>query len=165
MNLQKTAVVPGSFDPVTLGHIDIISRTSSIFDRVIVSVLNNQSKQPLFTVNERISLLEDAVSAHANVEVDAFAGLLIDYVNEKEADVIIKGLRAVSDFEYELQMASINRKLDDNVETFFMMTNPEFSYLSSSIVKELARHGAATSDLVPASVENALRMKFPTKKN
>ncbi|GEL08628.1 pantetheine-phosphate adenylyltransferase [Salisediminibacterium halotolerans] len=158
--MQKTAIVPGSFDPVTLGHIDIINRAAVIFDKVIVSVLNNQHKNPLFSVEERIELLQLSLKEQANIEIDSFDGLLIDYVNQKEADVIIKGLRAVSDFEYELQMASINRKLDDKVETFFMMTNPEYSYLSSSIVKELSRHGATTSDLVPESVEKALQEKF-----
>ncbi|SER51413.1 pantetheine-phosphate adenylyltransferase [Salisediminibacterium halotolerans] len=158
--MQKTAIVPGSFDPVTLGHIDIINRAAVIFDKVIVSVLNNQHKNPLFSVEERIELLQLSLKEQANIEIDSFDGLLIDYVNQKEADVIIKGLRAVSDFEYELQMASINRKLDDKVETFFMMTNPEYSYLSSSIVKELSRHGATTADLVPESVEKALQEKF-----
>lgn len=161
--MQKTAIVPGSFDPVTLGHIDIINRAAVIFDKVIVSVLNNQHKNPLFSVDERIELLQLSLQKQTNVEIDAFDGLLIDYVNRKEADVIIKGLRAVSDFEYELQMASINRKLDDKVETFFMMTNPKFSYLSSSIVKELSRHGATTSDLVSAPVEKALQKKFITE--
>ncbi|PYZ97905.1 pantetheine-phosphate adenylyltransferase [Alteribacter lacisalsi] len=158
--MGKTAVCPGSFDPVTLGHLDIIGRGASVFDRVIVAVLNNRSKQPLFSVEERVALIRETTAHLPNVEVDSFDGLLIDYVKQKKANAIIKGLRAVSDFEYELQMASINRKLDEDVETFFMMTNNHYSYLSSSIVKELAKYDASVSDLVPASVEQALLRKF-----
>jgi pantetheine-phosphate adenylyltransferase len=158
--MSRTAIIPGSFDPVTLGHLDIITRGAKVFDRIIVSVLNNQHKNPLFTIEERIELLKESTSSLENVEVDSFNGLLIDYVKEKNANAIIKGLRAVSDFEYELQMASINRKLDENVETFFMMTNNQFSYLSSSIVKEVAKYGAPVNDLVPPPVERALTKKF-----
>ncbi|WP_280769102.1 pantetheine-phosphate adenylyltransferase [Salipaludibacillus daqingensis] len=158
--MTTIAVIPGSFDPVTLGHVDIISRGAKVFDHVIVSVLNNQKKQPLFTIDERMTLLRESTKSLQNVEVDSFNGLLIDYVREKGANTIIKGLRAVSDFEYELQMAAINRKLDDNVETFFMMTNNKYSYLSSSIVKEVAKYGAPIDDLVPPIVEKALKKKF-----
>ncbi|WP_416151060.1 pantetheine-phosphate adenylyltransferase [Salipaludibacillus sp. HK11] len=158
--MTSIAVIPGSFDPVTLGHIDIITRGANIFDHVIVSVLNNQKKQPLFSVEERIALIAEATNTLGNVEVDSFNGLLIDYVKEKKANTIIKGLRAVSDFEYELQMAAINRKLDDSIETFFMMTNHNYSYLSSSIVKEVAKYGAPIDDLVPDIVEKALISKF-----
>ena len=161
--MANIAVCPGSFDPVTLGHLDIITRGAQVFDKVIVSVLHNRNKQPLFTVEERIQLLEETTSHLPNVEVDYFDGLLIDYVKRKNAKSIIKGLRAVSDFEYELQMASINRKLDDQVETFFMMTNNKYSYLSSSIVKEVAKYHAPVSDLVPVQVEEALKRKFNTK--
>ncbi|WP_096189242.1 pantetheine-phosphate adenylyltransferase [Evansella halocellulosilytica] len=157
--MGSIAVCPGSFDPVTLGHLDIITRGSKIFDKVIVSVLNNRSKNPLFSVEERIELLKETTNHLPNVEVDHFDGLLIDYVKKKQANAIIKGLRAVSDFEYELQMASINRKLDEEVETFFMMTNNHYSYLSSSIVKELAKYEASVNDLVPPAVEKALRNK------
>ncbi len=158
--MMKTAVCPGSFDPVTYGHLDIIKRAANIFDKVIVAVLNNRSKEPLFSVEERLHLLEQVTADIPNVEVDAFNGLLIDYMKRKNAHSIVKGLRAVSDFEYELQMASINRKLDDSIETFFMMTNNKYSYLSSSIVKEIAKYHASVADLVPTVVEEALMNKF-----
>ncbi|MFA9557340.1 pantetheine-phosphate adenylyltransferase [Evansella sp. AB-rgal1] len=158
--MGSIAVCPGSFDPVTLGHLDIVTRGSKVFDKVIVAVLNNRNKQPLFTVEERMELLRETTKDIPNVEIDHFNGLLIDYVKQKNANAIIKGLRAVSDFEYELQMASINRKLDENIETFFMMTNNKFSYLSSSIVKEIAKYHAPVSDLVPDIVEEALRKKY-----
>ncbi|GAA3406760.1 pantetheine-phosphate adenylyltransferase [Paenibacillus hodogayensis] len=154
------AVYPGSFDPVTFGHLDIIHRAAKVFDKVIVAVLNNSKKNPLFTVEERSKLLEEATRGVPNVEVDSFGGLLINYVVEKKANVIVKGLRAISDFESEMQMASLNHKLNDNVETFFMMTSPQYSYLSSSIVKEIARYNGPVADLVPIEVENALREKL-----
>ncbi|GGK15477.1 phosphopantetheine adenylyltransferase [Caldalkalibacillus thermarum] len=154
------AVCPGSFDPVTYGHLDIIQRAANVFDHVIVAVLNNSSKKPLFTVEERMELLRQVTSEIPNVEVDSFNGLLIDYMKKKGANTIVRGLRAVSDFEYELQVASINRKLDDSIETFFMMTNNKYSYLSSSIVKEIAKYHASVSDLVPPEVEEALMRKF-----
>jgi pantetheine-phosphate adenylyltransferase len=157
------AVCPGSFDPVTNGHLDIISRGAKIFDKVIVAVLINAKKQSLFSVEERIELLREATAGLANVEVDSFNGLLIDYVRQRQARAVIRGLRAVSDFEYEMQLASINKKLDDHVETLFMMTSHRYSFLSSSIVKELARYGAGVSDLVPPVVERALRAKFSTE--
>ncbi|MBU9720465.1 MULTISPECIES: pantetheine-phosphate adenylyltransferase [Bacillaceae] len=158
--MGSIAVCPGSFDPVTLGHLDIITRGAKVFDKVIVAVLNNRNKSPLFTVEERLDLLRQTTSDLKNVEVDSFDGLLIDYVKNKNANAIIKGLRAVSDFEYELQMASINRNLNEDVETFFMMTNNKYSYLSSSIVKEVAKYHAPVSDLVPGIVEEALKKKF-----
>jgi len=155
------AVYPGSFDPVTYGHLDIINRGAKIFDKVIVAVLLNPGKKnPLFTIEERIKLLKEVTSSIPNVEVDQFNGLLIDYMNYKNANTIIKGLRAVSDFEYELQMAAINRKLNPNVETFFMMTNNKWSYLSSSIVKEVAKYKGNVNDLVPEVVEKALKERF-----
>jgi len=163
--MASIAVIPGSFDPVTLGHIDIITRGAKVFERVIVSVLNNDKKQPLFNVEERMALIKESTKSLGNVEVDSFDGLLIDYVKKKRANTIIKGLRAVSDFEYELQMAAINRKLDENIETFFMMTNNNYSYLSSSIVKEVAKYGAPIDDLVPVVVEEALIKKFSSKYN
>lgn len=162
--MASVAICPGSFDPVTLGHLDIITRGSKVFDKVIVAVLNNKSKQPLFTVEERVDLLREVTKEIKNVEVDAFNGLLIDYAKQKNANTIIKGLRAVSDFEYEMQMASINRKLDQDVETFFMMTNNKFSYLSSSIVKEIAKYHAPVSDWVPDAVERALWKKYGQEK-
>jgi pantetheine-phosphate adenylyltransferase len=155
-----TAVCPGSFDPVTYGHLDIIQRASHVFDTVIVAVLNNRSKEPVFSVEQRMKLLEEVTKDIPNVKVDSFNGLLIDYMKKNSANTIVKGLRAISDFEYELQMASINRKLDDTIETFFMMTNNKYSYLSSSIVKEIAKHHSSVGDLVPPIVEEALMKKF-----
>lgn len=157
---MSIAVYPGSFDPVTYGHIDIIQRGSKIFDQVIVAVLHNRNKSPLFSVEERIHLLMEVTARYDNVSVDHFNGLLIDYMKTKKAKTIIKGLRAVSDFEYELQMASINKRLDDDVETLFMMTNNNYSYLSSSIVKDVAKYNGPVNDLVPPIVEEALRKKF-----
>jgi pantetheine-phosphate adenylyltransferase len=154
------AVCPGSFDPITYGHLDIIKRASHIFDTVIVAVLNNARKQPLFTVEERIAMIQEVTADIPKVQVDSFNGLLTEYMRKKQANTIIKGLRAVSDFEYELQMASINRKLDDNIETFFMMTNNKYSYLSSSIVKEVAKYNASVEDLVPPVVQERLINKF-----
>ena len=154
------AVYPGSFDPVTYGHLDIIQRGAKVFDKVIVAVLENPSKEPLFKVDERVQLLNEVTQEMEDVEVDAFDGLLIDYMRLKSAKTIIKGLRAVSDFEYELQMAAINRTLDDEVETFFMMTNNKYSYLSSSIVKSVAMYNGSVKDLVPYPVEKALRNKY-----
>jgi pantetheine-phosphate adenylyltransferase len=156
----KIAVYPGSFDPVTFGHLDIIQRAANIFDKVIVAVLNNSKKTPLFTVEERTQLLAEVTRGIDNVEVDSFGELLIDYMSARQAHVIVKGLRAISDFESEMQMASLNHKLNEKVETFFMMTSPQYSYLSSSIVKEIARFRGPVSDLVPAEVEEALRRKF-----
>ncbi|MCM3713082.1 pantetheine-phosphate adenylyltransferase [Halalkalibacter oceani] len=158
--MTSIAVCPGSFDPVTLGHIDIISRGAAVFDKVIVAVLHNRNKQPLFSVEERLALLREATKHIENVEVDAFNGLLIDYMKTKKAQTIIRGLRAVSDFEYEMQAASINKKLGPEIETFFMMTNHHYSYLSSSIVKEVAKYDADVSDIVPEVVAAALKEKF-----
>ncbi|ASJ54492.1 pantetheine-phosphate adenylyltransferase [Brevibacillus formosus] len=154
------AVCSGSFDPVTYGHLDIIARGANVFDKVIVAVLINSKKKSLFSVEERVELLRQATADMKNVEVDSFDGLLIDYMNKKGAQVIIRGLRAVSDFEYEMQVASINKKLDENIETFFMMTNNQYSYLSSSIVKEVAKYKASVADLVPPVVEEALKRKM-----
>ncbi|MFD1360232.1 pantetheine-phosphate adenylyltransferase [Lentibacillus salinarum] len=158
--MSRLAICPGSFDPVTYGHLDIIERGAKIFDHVIVAVFNNQSKAPLFTVDERVALLEEATAHLPNVSVDTSNGLLIDYAREHNADAILRGLRAVSDFEYEMQITSMNRKLDDHIETFFMMTNNQYSFLSSSIVKEVAKYKANVSDLVPEPVEKALKKKY-----
>lgn len=146
------AVYPGSFDPVTNGHLDIIQRAASIFDSVVVTVMENPRKQPMFTLQERLEMLQATTEGMANVQVDCYRGLLIDYVEQKEAQVIIKGLRAISDFEFEFQMALINRKLNGNVETMFMMTSSRYSYLSSSIVKEVAGYGGNVEGLVPECV-------------
>lgn len=161
--MMSTAVCPGSFDPVTKGHLDIIQRGAKIFDKVIVAVLINRSKDPLFSLEERVELLREVTKHIPNVEVDSFQGLLIDYMKSKKANVIIKGLRAVSDFEYEMQMASINRLLEENIETFFMMTNNQYSFLSSSIVKEVAKYEADVSAIVPPVVEKALKQKYKEK--
>jgi pantetheine-phosphate adenylyltransferase len=157
------AVCPGSFDPVTYGHLDIIRRAAVVYDKVIIAVLKNASKNPLFSIDERKQMLEEVTKDLPNVEVDSFDDLLINYMNEKKAHVIIKGLRAVSDFEYELQMASLNRKLSDQIETFFMMSSTQYSYLSSSIVKQIAQFDGPISDLVPPEVEVALRAKYSSK--
>jgi len=150
------AIYPGSFDPVTNGHLDIIERAARTFDELIVAVAVNKEKRPLFSVEERVELLREACRHLDNVQVDYFNGLTVDYVESKGAKVIIRSLRAVSDFEYELQMALTNKRLNDRVETLFMMTSAEYSFLSSSIVKELAELGAPLTGLVPPIVEDRL---------
>jgi pantetheine-phosphate adenylyltransferase len=154
------AVCPGSFDPITYGHLDIIQRAANVFDTLIVAVGNNQHKNPLFSADQRVDLIRRVTQDMPNVEVDSYNGLLVDYMRKRKANAVVRGLRAISDFEYEMQVASINRKIDDSIETFFMMTNNKYSYLSSSIVKEIAKHHAAVSDLVPPEVEDALMKKF-----
>lgn len=139
--MASIAVCPGSFDPITYGHLDIIRRGAKVFDKVYVVVLNNSAKNPLFTVQERISLIQEVTKDIPNVLVDQFSGLLVDYAKSVNATAILRGLRAVSDFEYEMQITSMNRFLNDHVETFFMMTNNQYSFLSSSIVKEAAKGG------------------------
>lgn len=158
--MSRLAICPGSFDPLTNGHLDIIQRGAKIFDEIIVAVFNNSSKAPLFSVEERIDLIKEATKHLPNVSVDASDGLLIDYARKKQAVAILRGLRAVSDFEYEMQITSMNRKLDDNIETFFMMTNNQYSFLSSSIVKEVAKYHGDVSDLVPHCIAEALKDKF-----
>ncbi|SMO46561.1 pantetheine-phosphate adenylyltransferase [Melghirimyces algeriensis] len=154
------AIYPGSFDPITNGHLDIVKRGARVFDQVVVAVLHNAQKQPLFSVEERKRLIQEVTVDMDNVEVDSFNGLLIDYVHEKKANVIIRGLRAVTDFEYELQFASMMRKLDEQVETLFMMTNNQYSFLSSGIVKEVASGGGDITGLVPDLVVDALSRKY-----
>lgn len=146
---MRTAVYPGSFDPVTKGHLDIIKRASRTFDKVYVAILTNSSKTPMFSLEQRLDWLRRSTADIENVEIDCFSGLLVNYLKEKNSNIIIKGLRAVSDFEYEFQMALMNRKLSPDVETLFMMTSGKYSYLSSSIVKEVARHRASLEGLVP----------------
>lgn len=153
-------VYPGSFDPVTNGHLDIIERCSKKFEKVIVAVLNNPSKKPMFTVEERVELLRVVTKEYNNVEIDSFSGLLVEYVRKRNISFIIKGLRAVSDFEYELQMAMMNRTLDNNVETLFLMTNSKYSFLSSSLVKEVAKLNGDISNIVPKEVEKAILNKI-----
>ncbi len=157
------AIYPGSFDPVTNGHLDIVERAAKAFDQLVVAVAVNKEKRPLFTVEERVQLLREACGHLDNVQVDYFSGLTVDYVESKQARVIIRSLRAITDFEYELQMALTNKRLDDRVETLFMMTSAEYSFLSSSIVKELAELGAPLVGLVPRCVEDRLKEKFETR--
>ncbi len=144
-----TAVYPGSFDPCTNGHLDIIERSSKLFDRVIVAVLTNSAKEPTFTVEERIGFLNTVLSDYPNVSACSFSGLLVDFMREAKADVLIKGIRAVSDYEYEFQMALTNKELYSDAETLFMPTNKEYMFLSSSIVKEIAKYGGSLEGLVP----------------
>lgn len=158
--MTSIAVCPGSFDPITYGHLDIIKRGASVFDKVYICVLNNSSKQPLFNVEERVALINEVTKDIVNVETESFRGLLVDYAKNKGAQAILRGLRAVSDFEYEMQITSMNRKLDEEIETFFMMTNNQYSFLSSSIVKEVAKYKGNVTDLVPEVVEKALQKKF-----
>ncbi|MDC3412812.1 pantetheine-phosphate adenylyltransferase [Aquibacillus sp. 3ASR75-11] len=158
--MSRLAICPGSFDPVTYGHLDIIQRGANVFDEVIVTVFHNTSKAPLFSVAERISLLEEATKDIDHVTVDSSSDLLMNYATKKGAHAILRGLRAVSDFEYEMQITSMNRKLNEEIETFFIMTNNQYSFLSSSIVKEVAKYHANVSDLVPEVVERALIKKF-----
>lgn len=159
MNEQVIAIYPGSFDPLTNGHIDIIERGAKLFDRIIISILVNLEKRPLFTVKERIEICRDAFKTHANVEIDTFDGLLVDYVRRKGAKVIVRGLRAISDFEYELQMALMNRRLNNDVETVFMMPAEPYTYVSSRLVKEVVALGGSVEGLVPPGVESRLRAK------
>ena len=157
--MGSTALCPGTFDPVTNGHLDIIERAAQRYDALVVAVLDNPSKQPLFTVEERVSLLEQAAQDLGNVEVASFSGLLVEYAKARGIGVIVKGLRALTDFEFEIQMAQMNHALAD-VETFFMTTAPEWSFLSSSLVKEVARFGGDVSSLVPPVVAERLRERM-----
>lgn len=161
---MKTFIYPGSFDPVTNGHLDIIERASKICDKLIVAVLINHSKNPLFTIDERVDLLKRVIEPCGNnIEIKCFSGLLVDFVKDCKANVIIKGLRAVSDFEYELQMALLNKKQSPEIETLFMMSNINYSFLSSSMVKELAMYGGDISELVPECIKNDIINKFTVK--
>jgi pantetheine-phosphate adenylyltransferase len=154
------AIYPGSFDPVTNGHLDLIERGAKIFDRLVVSILRNFDKDPLFTVDERVEMLREVSRPWANVEVDVFSGLLVDYARLREANVILRGIRAVSDYEYELQMAMMNRKLNKELETVFMMPAASYSFLSSRLVREIALLGGPITGLVPPVVEERLRAKI-----
>ena len=158
--MKNIAVYPGSFDPVTNGHIDLIQRSAALFDKIVVAILRNSDKTPLFSVDERKEMLESAIDGVGNVTVTDFSGLLVDFAERIDASVIIRGIRAISDYEYELQMALINRRLSNRVETVFMLPAETYSFLSSKLVKEIASHGGAISGLVPKDVEQRLRSKF-----
>ncbi len=157
---MRTVIYPGSFDPVTNGHLDVIQRAARLFDRVIVAVADNETKHPLFSQAERKRLVAQAVASYGNVRVDSFHGLLVEYAEERGAQAIVRGLRAVSDFEFEFQLALMNRKLNEQVETIFMMPKDTYTFLSSRMVKEICRLGGDIGAFVPPSVETALRRKL-----
>ncbi|MEY2531615.1 MAG: pantetheine-phosphate adenylyltransferase [Verrucomicrobiota bacterium] len=157
---MRRAIYPGSFDPVTNGHLDVISRARRLFDEIIVAVAHNDEKQPLFSLEERLALLHEAVEKIDNVRVAQFDGLLVEFAAAQKSSAVIRGLRAVSDFEFEFQMALMNRKLAENVEAIFLMPKEEYTYLSSRLVKEIARLGGDVSGFVPRSVAAALKKKF-----
>ena len=154
------AIYPGTFDPVTNGHLDLIERGAKIFDRLVVSILRNLDKDPLFTIDERVEMLREVTRPWANVEVDVFSGLLVDYARLREANVLLRGIRAVSDYEYELQMALMNRKLEPRLETVFMLPGQPYSFLSSKLVREIAQLGGPLEGLVPNAVEERIRAKI-----
>jgi len=157
-----TAIYPGTYDPVTNGHIDVIGRAAAIFDRVVIGVVGNpQHKQPMFTLDERVAFLEEALDAVENVEIDVFSELVVDFAHKWGAKVIVKGLRVISDFEWEFQMTHLNRTLAPDVETMFLMASPQFSFVSSSGVKEIAHFGGKVDGLVPAGVVRRFRELFP----
>lgn len=159
---MKIGIYPGSFDPITLGHLDIIERSSKLVDQLIIGVLINSSKSPLFTNEERVDLIEKATCHLPNVEVISYNGLLVDFAKERNADILIRGLRAVTDFEYELQLAQINKKLYPQVETIFLATNVNYAYLSSSVVREVARYGGDIKQFVPESIVQSVYDKYTT---
>tara|TARA_Y100000310_G_scaffold343867_2_gene453587 strand:+ start:1691 stop:2176 length:486 start_codon:yes stop_codon:yes gene_type:complete len=158
--VKRVAIYPGTFDPITLGHIDIIQRALKLFDKVIVAVATNPTKKPLFSMKERMALTEKALSKLPQVEVDSFKGLLVNYTKKKKCNVILRGLRELSDFEREFQHAIVNRKLAGSVETVFVMTSAKYFYLNSTVVKEIASMGGQLDFFVPENVESALRKKF-----
>ncbi len=161
---MRTAIYPGSFDPLTNGHLDVIQRAAKLFDRVIVAVAQNDSKQPLFTLAERLALVKAAIKHLPHVEADSFDGLLIEYAARQKAQAVVRGLRAVSDFEFEFQLALMNRKLNENVEAIFMMPKDTYTFLSSRIVKEIARLGGDVSPFVPTHVQTALIRKLKPRR-
>lgn len=162
---KKTAIYPGFFDPITNGHLSIVKRGLEIFDKLIISILNNPKKVPLFSIDERISMIKHTLQDNPNIEVDTFGGLLVDYVIQKKSNIILRGLRALSDFEYEFQMALMNRKLNRAVQSVFLMTDYKWFYISSTIIKEAASFGGDISGLVPEFVNEKLKEKFLQAKN
>jgi len=162
---KKTAIYPGFFDPITNGHLSIVKRGLEIFDKLIIAILNNPKKVPLFSIEERISMIKQALQNEPNIEVDTFDGLLVDYVVEKQSNIILRGIRALSDFEYEFQMALMNRKLNRDVQSVFLMTDYKWFYISSTIIKEAASFGGDISGLVPEFVNEKLKEKFLQTKN
>ncbi len=161
---MRTAIYPGSFDPLTNGHLDVAQRAAKLFDRVIVAVAKSDSKNPFFTLRERLRLVKQSMKHLPNVEADSFDGLLVEYVEERKAQAIIRGLRAVSDFEFEFQLALMNRKLNERVETIFMMPKDTYTFLSSRIVKEIARLGGDVGQFVPPAVKDALAIRLRAEK-
>jgi pantetheine-phosphate adenylyltransferase len=157
---MRTVIYPGSFDPLTNGHLDVIQRAAKLFDRVVVAVASSESKHPLFSLEERVAMVSRALVPGCNVVADSFDGLLMDYAVQRSAQAVVRGLRAVSDFEFEFQMALMNRKLKEDIETIFMMPKDSYTFLSSRIVKEIARLGGDVSAFVPAHVRDALKDKF-----
>ena len=155
----RLAIFPGSFDPLTNGHVDLILRSAHLFERIVVAVLINAEKEPLFTTSERVEIIREVFREYPNVEVDSFAGLLVEYARQRRASAIVRGLRAVSDFEYEFQMALMNRHLEPTLETVFMMPAEQYTYLSSRLIKEVFRLGGEVRGLVPAQVEQSMRKK------
>ncbi len=160
---MRTAIYPGSFDPITNGHLDVLQRATKLFDRVIVAVAKSESKRPLFALEERVQMVARAVRHLPNVETDSFQGLLVAYVERRSAQAVVRGLRAVSDFEFEFQLALMNRKLNERIETIFMMPKDTYTFLSSRIVKEMAQLGGDVGSFVPAHVRMALAAKFSAK--
>lgn len=158
--MTKTAIYPGTFDPLTNGHIDLIQRTLKIFDEVIIAVAQSRKKEPMFPIEERIAFINEAITDFRGARVETFNSLLVDYARDRKSVALVRGLRAVSDFEYELQMALMNRRLNANIETVFMMPSEEYTFLSSTIVKEVASFGGSVKGLVPDAVEKALRKKL-----
>ncbi|HEU6447198.1 MAG TPA: pantetheine-phosphate adenylyltransferase [Verrucomicrobiae bacterium] len=161
---MRTAIYPGSFDPLTNGHLDVLHRAAKLFDRVVVAIAKNESKHPLFTLEERLALMRPAIARMKNVDAEIFDGLLVDYARKQKAQAIIRGLRAISDFEFEFQMALMNRKLNERIETIFMMPKETYTFISSRIVKEIARLGGDISPFVPPHVEKALQKKLLPQK-
>ncbi len=157
---QRVAIYPGTFDPLTNGHLSIIKRALKIFDKLVVAILINPNKTPLFTLEERIAMLKEIFKDEPNIEIDSFNGLLIDYAVKKNANIVVRGLRALSDFEYEFQMALMNRKLNRDIQSVFLMTDYKWFYISSTIIKEAARYGGEIKGLVPPIVYEKLRQKF-----